>query len=128
MEAVTDQDLTRGVLAAELRDGVMIAGRIREDQILLVRDGGEVFAVGATCTHYGGPLAEGTVTKGTIRCPWHHACFELFCVRRHWLRCPDGESSSAEIDFSSPNRSVRCCTPRRAVRRASSSSVWAPPV
>ena len=77
MEAVTDRDLTKGVPAAELREGVMIAGRIREDQILLVRDGGEVLAVGAMCTHYGGPLAEGTVMKGTIRCPWHHACFEL---------------------------------------------------
>jgi NADPH-dependent 2,4-dienoyl-CoA reductase/sulfur reductase-like enzyme/nitrite reductase/ring-hydroxylating ferredoxin subunit len=77
MEAVTDRDLSKGVPVAELRDGVMIVGRIGEEQILLVRDGGEVFAVGATCTHYGGPLAEGTVVNGTIRCPWHHACFEL---------------------------------------------------
>jgi len=74
---VTDRDLSNGVVTSELRDGEMIAGRIGEEQVLLVRDAGQVHAVGATCTHYGGPLADGLLVNGTIRCPWHHACFDL---------------------------------------------------
>lgn len=70
-------DLAIGVALADLPDGGMTAGHAFGKPVLLARRGDEVFAVGASCTHYGGPLAEGILTGDTVRCPWHHACFDV---------------------------------------------------
>ena len=74
---LTGPDLTQGIALDELSDGGMLVGHAVDEQILLVRRGSEVFAVGAQCTHYQGPLAEGLLVGDTVRCPWHHACFDL---------------------------------------------------
>src|SRR5262245_46676913 len=73
----TGPDLTQGVAVDTLADGAMVAGHVGENAVLLARHGDEFFAVAATCTHYGGPLAEGLIVGDTVRCPWHHACFSL---------------------------------------------------
>jgi nitrite reductase/ring-hydroxylating ferredoxin subunit len=70
-------DLTKGIDAALLADGAMLLGHIGQDPVILARSGGKVFAIGATCTHYGGPLSEGLLVGDTVRCPWHHACFSM---------------------------------------------------
>jgi NADPH-dependent 2,4-dienoyl-CoA reductase/sulfur reductase-like enzyme/nitrite reductase/ring-hydroxylating ferredoxin subunit len=71
-------DLERdGIALAELRDGTPVEGHAGGEPVLVVRAGDDVFAVGARCTHYSGPLAEGLVVGETVRCPWHHACFSL---------------------------------------------------
>ncbi|MBL0217219.1 MAG: FAD-dependent oxidoreductase [Myxococcales bacterium] len=75
--ALSGPDLGQGVLDAELLEGTPLLGHAHGEAIVLVRDGASVHALGATCSHYGGPLAEGLVAGGTIRCPWHHACFDL---------------------------------------------------
>ena len=73
----TGPDFTLGLATDTLADGKMLAGHVGEDAVLLARRGNEFFAIGATCTHYDGPLAEGLMVGDTVRCPWHHACFSL---------------------------------------------------
>lgn len=70
-------DLAAGVAAASLADGAMLLGHVQGEPVLLARRGEEYFAIAATCTHYGGPLAQGLMVDDTVRCPWHHACFSL---------------------------------------------------
>ena len=70
-------DLTKGVPFSSMADGGFLTGQVGGEAVLLVRQGAEVFAIGTECTHYHGPLAEGVVTDGAVRCPWHHACFDV---------------------------------------------------
>ncbi len=70
-------DLAQGVALSSIAEGAMLLGHAQGEPLILVRRGGEFFAVGAVCTHYSGPLAEGLLVDDTVRCPWHHACFSL---------------------------------------------------
>src|SRR5438132_7895003 len=70
-------DFRNGFPICDLGDGSMIPGQADGEELVLARRGDEFFAIGAHCTHYGGPLAEGLIVGETVRCPWHHACFSL---------------------------------------------------
>ncbi len=74
---LTGPNLADGIDIAELADGKPLLGQANGEGVVVVRRGSEFFAIGASCSHYGGPLAEGLVESDTIRCPWHHACFSL---------------------------------------------------
>jgi NADPH-dependent 2,4-dienoyl-CoA reductase/sulfur reductase-like enzyme/nitrite reductase/ring-hydroxylating ferredoxin subunit len=69
-------DLTQGIASGDFT-GATLLGHVGDQEVLLVRSESEIFAIDAHCSHYHGPLAEGLVTAGGIRCPWHHACFDL---------------------------------------------------
>ena len=70
-------DFRSGAPLQLIPDGAIVAGHVGDDEIIVVRRGDEFFAVGAHCTHYHGPLAEGLLAGDTVRCPWHHACFSF---------------------------------------------------
>lgn len=75
---LTGPDFGAGIPAHTLADGALLLGHAGGEAVVLARRGEEVFAIGATCTHYSGPLAEGAIIDDTVRCPWHHAAF---CLR-----------------------------------------------
>jgi 3-phenylpropionate/trans-cinnamate dioxygenase ferredoxin reductase subunit len=70
-------DFRQGIRLDRLVDGEMLLGYVADEPALLVRRADRLFAIGATCPHYGGPLVEGLLVGDTVRCPWHHACFSL---------------------------------------------------
>jgi NADPH-dependent 2,4-dienoyl-CoA reductase/sulfur reductase-like enzyme/nitrite reductase/ring-hydroxylating ferredoxin subunit len=69
-------DLSQGIAADDFT-GETVLGHVGDQDVLLVRAGSEIFAIDAHCSHYHGPLAEGLIVGETVRCPWHHACFDL---------------------------------------------------
>ena len=69
-------DLTQGIAITDFVDGKLL-GHVGDEEVLLVQSGDDILAVAAHCAHYHGPLAEGLVTGESVRCPWHHACFDL---------------------------------------------------
>ncbi|HEX5339804.1 MAG TPA: FAD-dependent oxidoreductase [Gammaproteobacteria bacterium] len=77
IKAPIGPDFTLGIPTADLVEGVPLLGHADGDPVILVQRGNEIFATGASCTHYHGPLAKGLVVDETVRCPWHHACFSL---------------------------------------------------
>jgi NADPH-dependent 2,4-dienoyl-CoA reductase/sulfur reductase-like enzyme/nitrite reductase/ring-hydroxylating ferredoxin subunit len=70
-------DFAQGISLDQLPDGGKLVGHFNGEDVLLVRSGDEIFAVSPHCTHYNGPLVEGLMVGDTVRCPWHHACFDL---------------------------------------------------
>ena len=76
-QQLTGPDLTLGISVTALADGVMLLGHANGEAVLIVRRGNEVLALGAVCSHYSGPLAEGLLEGDHVHCPWHHACFNL---------------------------------------------------
>ena len=74
---LTGPDFGAGVDASTMPDGEPLLGHANGEAVLLVRRGDDFLAIGASCTHYGAPLAEGLIDGDEVRCPWHHTCFDL---------------------------------------------------
>ncbi|XP_010832501.1 PREDICTED: apoptosis-inducing factor 1, mitochondrial [Bison bison bison] len=61
----------------DLENGQMREVELGWGKVLLVKDNGELHALGHKCPHYGAPLVKGVLSRGRVRCPWHGACFNV---------------------------------------------------
>jgi nitrite reductase/ring-hydroxylating ferredoxin subunit len=96
-------DFAQGVSLSEFTDGGMLQGHAKGEPVLVARRGDSFFAIGASCTHYGAPLAEGLVVGDTVRSDarsGHHRARP----REPRKRTRDGESYAGEF---SPGRELR---------------------
>jgi nitrite reductase/ring-hydroxylating ferredoxin subunit/uncharacterized membrane protein len=71
------KDWTAVLDAGELQEATPRVVRAGDTDVLLYREGNRINALWATCTHEGGPLAEGHFADGCVRCPWHGSTFRL---------------------------------------------------
>jgi NADPH-dependent 2,4-dienoyl-CoA reductase/sulfur reductase-like enzyme/nitrite reductase/ring-hydroxylating ferredoxin subunit len=70
-------DFSAGVSLDGLPMNGTLGGRVGDEAVLLSRFDDGLFAVGGSCTHYGAALSSGLLDRSTVRCPLHHACFDL---------------------------------------------------
>jgi nitrite reductase/ring-hydroxylating ferredoxin subunit/uncharacterized membrane protein len=71
------KEFTPVLPAADLPEGTPTKAMFGSTAVMLVRRGDVVHALKHTCSHAGGPLAEGKLGDGTIECPWHGSVFRL---------------------------------------------------
>jgi 3-phenylpropionate/trans-cinnamate dioxygenase ferredoxin component len=62
---------------ARLGDRAIVCVRVDDVDLLLVRDGGRVFACERACPHEQADLRLGRVAEGRLQCPRHFASFDL---------------------------------------------------
>jgi nitrite reductase/ring-hydroxylating ferredoxin subunit len=72
-----DSDWHDVLAESELAEGEPRCVTVDEVDVLVVRQGGELFALSNRCAHRGGPLHEGEVADGCVTCPWHGSVFRL---------------------------------------------------
>lgn len=71
------RDWTDAAAGADLQEGSLMRIEVEGQDIVLTRRGGRVHAMGAVCSHYGGPLEQGEVEGECLVCPWHGSSFRL---------------------------------------------------
>src|SRR6185295_12998008 len=130
----TGPDLSKGVPVNSVPEGSMMAGHIGDDEVLLARQSGRLFALSAHCTHYHGPLVDGLLVGATVRCPWHHAHFSLetgeaiTAPALSPLTCWHVSGLSAGAVIASPVSRLKCawCQGQRTVAPTSRPSTRGP--
>jgi nitrite reductase/ring-hydroxylating ferredoxin subunit len=74
---------------------------------VLLKDGKNIYAIAATCSHLGGPLDEGRCEKGVVYCPWHNSGFSL----------EDGSVVNSPAVYAQPTFAVRTRKGKIELRR-----------
>ncbi len=91
----------------EVPEGTLVRAMAGSTPLVLYREGDAIRALDAICAHAGGPLDEGAVEDGCIRCPWHGSRFLL----------ADGRVMRGPAVYDQPALEVRQAEGRLEARR-----------
>jgi nitrite reductase/ring-hydroxylating ferredoxin subunit/uncharacterized membrane protein len=61
----------------DLLEGQPRRVEIEGQAVLIYRFNDTIYAIGAVCSHAGGPLEQGTFYEGCVQCPWHDSVYDL---------------------------------------------------
>jgi nitrite reductase/ring-hydroxylating ferredoxin subunit len=81
-------------------------GEGKSDKVLISKYKGNIYAIGAFCSHFGAPLVNGVMFDDKVLCPWHAAGFSVVSgaiERRHGT----AQVAAGEVGF------IRQVKPRR---------------
>ncbi len=71
------KEFTPAIALSDLPENQLKRVEVKDQPILLVRRGEQVYAIGAVCSHYGAPLEKGKLLDGAVECPWHYSVYAL---------------------------------------------------
>jgi len=70
-------DFVKAARTTEIEPGQARLVEVKGKQIALFNVDSQFVALDNTCTHRGGPLADGEVSGHEVTCPWHGATFDV---------------------------------------------------
>ncbi|MBV8886882.1 MAG: FAD-dependent oxidoreductase [Chroococcidiopsidaceae cyanobacterium CP_BM_RX_35] len=95
----------------DLQDGEMQQVSVGDIDVLLARVDGKFHAVGAYCSHYQAPLAQGVLSGNRVVCPWHNACFNVATGDRQE---PPGLDALTRYQVRVEGENIVVCLPEEA--------------
>jgi nitrite reductase/ring-hydroxylating ferredoxin subunit/uncharacterized membrane protein len=93
--------------AQDLQEGKLTRVDAAGISAVLFKQRQTIYAIGATCTHLGGPLDEGTCEHGVVQCPWHGSRFSM----------RDGSVVNGPAVYAAPTFDVRVRNGKIELRR-----------
>ncbi len=70
-------DFVRVASVDEVPPGEMKIVDVEGEDVVLANVDGQIYAIGGTCTHRGGPLGEGVLEGDVVECPFHAGQFNV---------------------------------------------------
>lgn len=71
------KDFVSALAVADLPENQLKRVDVKGQPVLLLKRGEKIYAIGAVCSHYGGPLEKGKLINDTVQCPYHYSRFSL---------------------------------------------------